>query len=211
MEHVKTGIKEFNDLVPGFPAPGAVLVQGLPGAGKTVFALAAMDNRDKAKKIVVLTNNTPDEVKSEMETFKIKLDASFIDCYSWLSGKKAAVDSLANLSKVTFLIEDAMDEGSMVLLDSLTPLVLYNHEDEIARFIQQLSAIAKANSSIIIFTIDTGTYHQDAETTLRSLCDTVINLDIEKGLRIVKMRDTQVPQKDFYYELGEKGFRLRAK
>ncbi|MFC2174491.1 RAD55 family ATPase [archaeon] len=211
MTHVKTGIKEFNEIVPGLPNASAVLVQGTPGAGKTIFSLSLMNTTEKGKKIVVLTNNTQEEIGAEMTSFKLGFEAFFIDCYSWLSGAPAAVDSLANLSKITFLIEDALEPGSILLFDSLTPLLLYSSDDEIQRFLQQVIAIVKAKSSVIMFTLDLGTYPSDAENTFRSLCDSVVNLDSEKGLRIVKMRDTKVPAKDFFYELGPKGFRLRTK
>ena len=249
MAHLKTGIKEFNEIVPGLPTPSAILVQGKPGAGKTIFSLSLMDTKAKPveskpekakekpkdkgkeeakdkpepeelkpvkahgapKKIIVLTNNTPAEIDEEMTSLKIGFEAMPIDCYSWLSGGKAAVDSLANLSKITFLIEDALEPGSIVLFDSLTPLMLYSSDEEIQRFMQQLVAIAKAKQSIILFTMDLGTYPSDAESTFRSLCDGVIHLDAEKGMRILKMRDTPVPAKDFFYELGDKGLRLRSK
>lgn len=211
MTHLKTGIKEFNEIIPGLPMPSAILLQGNPGAGKTVFGLSLMNTKSQAKKIVVLTNNTPEEIQEQMKSFKISFEPQFIDCYSWLSGGKAAIDSLTNLNKIIFLLEDELTEGSIVLFNSLTPLVLYNHEDEIERFMQQLIAIIKAKKAVLLFTLDLGTYHSDAENTFRSLCDGVINLNPEKGIRIIKMRDTQTPSKDFFYELGSKGFRLRSK
>ncbi|MCK4327100.1 MAG: hypothetical protein KAW41_01350 [Candidatus Diapherotrites archaeon] len=211
MPPFKTGLKEFNKIVPGLPSPSAVLVQGAPGAGKTAFSLSLMGTTEKVKRVVVLTNNTPDEITTGMSGGKSNFEAVFIDCYSWLSGGKAAVDSLANLSKITFLIEDALEEGSIVLFDSLTPLVLYSAEEEIERFMQQVIAITKAKQSIILFTLDLGTYHSDAENTFRSLCDGVIHLDPAKGMRILKMRGTSTPAKDFFYEISDGGFRLRAK
>ena len=211
MAKIKTGIKEFNEIVPGLPSPSAILIQGPPGAGKTLFALSLMDTKSKEKEAVLLTNNTPAEIKDEMKGFKISFEPTFIDCYSWLSGGKAAVDSLANLSKITFLIEDALSEGALLLFDSLTPLVLYNSEEEIERFMQQAIAIAKSKGALIIFTLDSGTYPDDAESTFRSLCDSVIELIPEKGLRILKMRGTQTTPKYHFYELGPKGFKLRSK
>lgn len=209
LSRVKTGLKEFNEVIDGLPMPSAILVEGPPGAGKSMFALSLMAG--KGARVVVLTNNTPAEVRSEIATFGIGAEPEMVDCYSWLAGGKAAIDSLANLSKLTFLIEDALSEGAMLLLDSLTPLVLYNHEDEVERFLQQVIAIAKAKGSLLLLTLDSGTYHPDAEATVHSLCDGVIHLDPVKGMRILKMRDTEVPAKDFFYELGAKGFRLRSK
>ncbi len=211
MARLKTGIKEFNEIIPGLPIPAAVLIEGEPGSGKSIFAFSLMNVKDKVKKIVLLTNNTPEETQAELTSFKIKLEPVFIDCYSWLSGGKSAVDSLSNLSKITFLIEDELEENSLVVIDSLTPLVLYNHEEEIERFMQQLIAIAKSKSSLILFTLDLGTYHSDAENTFRSLCDGVIHLNSKTGMRVLKMRETPVPAKDFFYELSGKGLRLRSK
>ena len=209
MAKIKTGIREFNEIIPGLPIPSAILVQGKPGAGKSIFALSLMNTKGKEKKVVLLTNNTPAEIREEMKGFKISFEPELIDCYSWLSGKEAAIDSLANLSKITFLIEDALAEGDLVLFDSLTPLILYNSEEEIERFMQQVIAIVKSKGALLLFTIDSGTYPDDAESTFRSLCDGVISLDPEKGLRILKMRDTQTSQKYHFYELSQKGFKLR--
>lgn len=211
MLRFKTGIKEFNEIIHGLPMPSAILIEGDAGSGKTVFAYSLVNVKDKVKKIVVLTNNTPEEVTAEMESLKIKLDSVFIDCYSWLSGRKAAVDSLANLNKITFLIEDELEEGAIVVFDSLTPLVLYNHEEEIKRFMQQLIAIAKTKSCLVLFILDSGTYHTNAENTFRSLCDGVISLSLEKGMRIVKMAQTLIPNKSFFYEISANGFKLRSK
>ncbi len=211
MAKIKTGIKEFNEIATGLPMPSAILVQGPPGAGKSIFSLLLMDTRGKEKKVVLLTNNTPAEIKEEMKASKIGFEPGIIDCYSWLSGGKAAVDSLANLSKVTFLIEDAISEGAIVLFDSLTPLILYNSEEEIERFMQQAIAIVKSKGALILFTLDSSTYPSDAEETFRSLCDGVISLDPAKGLTILKMRGMQAPSKPFFYEIGAKGFKLRAR
>ena len=98
-----------------------------------------------------------------------------------------------------------------MLFDSLTPLVLYSAEEEIERFMQQVIAIAKSKQAIILFTLDLGTYRSDAENTFRSLCDGVVHLDPSKGLRILKMRGSPSPAKDFFYEISGGGFRLHAK
>ncbi|MBN3037018.1 MAG: hypothetical protein JW834_01090 [Candidatus Diapherotrites archaeon] len=212
MERFKTGIKELNDVLGGgLPLPSAVLVQGKPGAGKLVMCLQAAAVSDKSKKFMVLTNNTAAEVEETIKDLKLKTEIDFVDCYSWLSGGKSEVDSLANLNKLLLVVEDHLSKGSFLVFCSLTPLVLYNDEDAVARFLQELIAIVKSNDSVMLAVLDLGTYHPDAENTFQSLCDGVLHLDAEKGLRVMKMRDTKTSDKDYFYEISSKGFRLRDK
>jgi archaellum biogenesis ATPase FlaH len=210
-ERFKPGIKEMEDVIPGLPMPSVTLVRGSPGAGKTVFSLAAMSVKG-LKKLAVLTNNTPAELQGVAKDVGIDVEGfQWLDCYSWLAGKKAAVDSLANLARLLSVIEDSLPEGGLVLLDPLTPLMLYNSEDAVERFVQEFAAIVKAKNCVSFITLDSGSYSQGAENTFAALCDSVIELDSAKGLRFVKMLDTRVPDKWFFYEIAEKGFRLRAK
>ena len=210
-ERFKTGIKELNDILDGgLPHPSAILVLGPPGAGKTIFSLQTISSNKNAK-VVVLTNNTPSELTTLIKDMKIKGEFETADCYSWLSGEKAEIDTLANLSKLLVVIEDHTNENSCIVLDSLTPLGFYNDSDSIKRFLQELIAVVKAKKSILLVVLDKGTYHEDAENAFQSLVDGVIELVPDKGIRITKMADTHVPNKFFFYEITDKGIKLRTR
>jgi KaiC/GvpD/RAD55 family RecA-like ATPase len=204
----KTGIEELNSITGGLPTPCVILVEGKPGAGKSLFALQCIAT--EGHRVVVLTNNPPKEVQDELAHEGVKLDAQYIDCYSWLAGGASAVDSLSNLSKLLVVIEDALKKGSLVVLDSLTPLILYNREDAVERFLEELTAMVKAKECVAFLTLDLGSFHPDAENTFEALVDGVFLLDKEQGLKVKKLRDTRVADKWFFYEVTDAGVRLRA-
>lgn len=209
-ERFKTGIAELNTVLNGLPIPSGILVQGQPGAGKTVFSFSVA--AVKAPRLAILTNNSPTEVQTFLKDLKIDpTDIKFLDFYSWLSGAKADVDSLSNLSRLLVKIEDHLPEKGIVILDSLTPLILYNSGDSVERFLQELIAIVKAKGCIGLFVLDIGSFPADVENTFRALSDGVINLKVGEGLTITKMADTKVPEKAFFYDIVDSGFKLRGK
>ena len=210
-ERFKSGIKELDTILQGgLPSPAAILVMGPSGSGKTIFSLEASSS-NKGKNAVILTNSTPSELQDLVKSMKIKAEFEAVDCYSWLSGERAEVDTLANLSKLLIAIESHVKLGSVVVLDSLTPLGFYNDSDSIKRFLQELVAMAKSSKAMLFVILDKGTYHEDAENVFQSLVDGVIELIPEKGLRVVKMHGTHTSSKLFYYEITDKGFQLHTK
>lgn len=211
MEKLKTAIKELNEVLEGgLPTPSALLILGDPGAGKTTFCIQMLKGLEN-KKVMMLTNNTPAEAKLILDRLQLKGDVEFIDCYSWLSGEKADVDSLTNLSRLLIKVEDALKEGSVFILDSLTPLIFYNDEEEIERFVQQLGAIVKSKKSIALIILDSGTYPLAAERAFQAMCDGVLVMEVGKGIKVTKMVDAAVHEKQYFYEITDKGIKMRNK
>ncbi len=209
MARFQTGIKELNSITGGLPSPSVILIEGDPGSGKQLFALQCIAT--PGDRVVVLTNNYPKEVQASLSRMGIRLEAEYIDCYTWLAGGESAVDSLGNLSQLLSVVEDSVPKGSLVVLDSLTPLDMYNNFEAVERFLQELVAITKAKECVLFITLDSGAYHEDAENTFESLVDGVFLLDKAKGLRIQKLRDTKTMDKEYYYEITDSGIKMRGR
>ncbi len=191
------------------PSPAVILIEGEPGAGKQLFALQCIAT--EGNKVAFLTNNFPKEIKASLERMGVTLDATFVDCYSWLAGGESAIDSLGNLSQLLSVMEESLPKGSLAVFDSLTPLDLYNDAETVERFLQELVAITKAKECVLFITLDSGAYHSDAENTFESLVDGVFLLDKVKGLRIQKLRDTKTVDKEYYYETTDRGIKMRGR
>ena len=158
MEKAKTGIKGLDNILKGgLPRNAATVMEGPPGAGKSVFAqqfiIEGLKNGEGCMYICV--DDPPELVRRRIRDFgwepqKYEEDGLlvFVDCFSWRiggSGEKNAVLNEMNYDRLTDVIRTAYDSLKEVkeqrsIVDSMTTLLPQLELQEALRFLSWMKA-----------------------------------------------------------------------
>ncbi len=212
---ISTGFKVLDEATGGgFPSPSAIVVEGPPSEYKVPFLIGLAGNAVKKgkKSVYVCTNDFPENIIKIGK--KIGYDLSgvdFIDSYSWMIGKKSKFPSASALNP-TRLIETfneilKKDETECIVLDSLSSLFLYHDKRTVEKFVQMLVALIKDMNAFLLISVESGTYSEEMEATLRYLTDGVIV--VEEGKIVVKyIEGVKVNRKEMRLDFSKKGIEI---
>lgn len=182
----------------GLPGGSSICLIGPPGAGKTIFceSLANSFLQNNLGCLYVAMDRAPTDTRNDFLRFGIdawKLESekklAFVDGYGWLAGTSTEsfhVESLANLSELIILIERATDslhaqaKGTLVILDSVSPLPLYNPELDVVKFLQSLSARIKVRNDLAIYVVQSGVHAKEFYNALAFLVDGVFEMKVKE-------------------------------
>lgn len=180
----------------GLPGGSSICIIGPPGVGKTIFceSLANSFLQNNLGCLYVSIDRAPLDIRNDMlrlgtDAWKMESQKrlAFVDGYGWLAGRSDEhfhVESLANLAEFLFLIESAIESlhrraaGALIILDSISPLPLYNPEVDVIKFLQSLSARIKVRNDLAIFVAQSGVHAQEFYNSLAFLADGVFDMKL---------------------------------
>lgn len=235
-EKILTGIKGFDELFDkgeGIPSGAAVLVEGGPGSGKTIFCLSALYNLCKAgKKCLYMSFEEPEEkLLSHMENFgwkgeelikngKLRIKRfDAIDVSRSIEALLSAAkkELLIDVNPVFFPKDFAPD---FVVIDSLTSIAsAFTGKDNRFRiYMEQLFRYLEANkiTNFLVREVSSpshiGTTFKEQGEAVSFLSDGIIvlyNVIYENGnrgfaLEILKMRGTSFKRKIVEMKIEDK-------
>jgi KaiC/GvpD/RAD55 family RecA-like ATPase len=103
------------------------------------------------------------------------------------------VSNLSNLSDLSVKIISALDDinvHSLFILDSISTLLIYNSENEVARFLEINMARMKHNNHVSVWVIELGIHSGQFYNTLRHMADCILEMRFEEQgelLRYIRM------------------------
>lgn len=206
------------------PQNSSIILTGLPGAGKTIFALNIFgEHLQKGLKCLYVALERP------VESFLVQLkklgyaqdfdQIILVDGYSWRTGGESKANySLKNLSnlnelsvKMNMALND-LEKGGFYLVDSLTNLATYNEEKEILHFFGINSARLKINDITGIWIVEKGIHNQSFGNMLNHLSDGVIEIKLfengnnyERKIRPYTMRGMPNSNNWYYMDISDRG------
>ena len=169
---------------------------GDPGVGKTIFCQSMAKNllEDDVVVLYVTTDRSPQDLRLDFRMHEIDVQAkekerkfAFVDGYSWLTGMSTEVFSaqnLANLSELIITIDKALncfDDRIFVVVDSVSPLPLYNPEIDVTKFMQLLISKIRTKKGLGLFVVQSGVHTKEFCNALSYLSDGVFDLKVEEG------------------------------
>jgi KaiC/GvpD/RAD55 family RecA-like ATPase len=219
----------------GLPGGSSICLIGPPGAGKTIFceSLANSFLQNNLGCLYVAMDRAPIDTRNDFlrfgtDSWKLESEKrlAFVDGYGWLAGtsdESFHVESLANLSELIILIERATDslhkqaEGALVILDSVSPLPLYNPELDVIKFLQSLSARIKIRNDLAIYVVQSGVHAKEFYNALAFLVDGVFEMKVneeegrlKRSFRIRNLRFMAHDMEWMHFVIdGEGGFRFQ--
>jgi len=215
----------ITQLINGEPPQNASLIlSGLPGAGKTIFALNIFGAQmQKGFKCLYVALERP--VDSFLDQLKKlgydpNLDQIIIvDGYSWRTGgdskAKYSLKNLSNLNELSVKMHMALNDlgkGGFYLVDSLTNLATYNEEKEILHFFGVNSARLKINDLTGLWIVEKGIHNHSFGNMLNHLSDGVIEIKLfengnkfERKIRPYTLRGMSNSNNWCYMDISDRG------
>ncbi len=223
-KRVNTGILELDKMLEGgFPESTSVLINGIPGVGKSIFCQQFLNEgiKNNEKCIFITFDVRPETICNSMERFgwNAKNNIVFFDCFSYRIGTQSssryAITGLSDLNQLSMIFEDIMNdvgkERKRIVVDSLSTLLLYSDPELALKFLKDFIATAVSQKATILMTIEEGIHDEKTMNILNYLVDGMIEMkfDMDKRyVRVVKMRETPVSRKWSEFDITEKGIVL---
>jgi len=236
LDFIKTGISGFDKLFKrGIPEGSSVLVEGGPGAGKTIFCLSLVKEMcKKGKKVLYMSFEEPEyRLEYHLRSFGVDIESLkkkgllYIKRFSALDIARS-VEALLSEAKKELLIDvqpvliPKDFDPDVVLIDSLTSIgsAFSGEESRFRIYMEQLFRYLESheiNSFLIRETANpTHTGHTFVEKgeAVSFLSDGIIvlynifyrNGMRKRGLEVLKMRGTEIDRKIVEFDIkGKKG------
>ncbi len=233
MKKYSTGITPLDaQLGGGFPSGSVILLLEEPGAGADVFSfhfvLAGMNNDEKV--LYITTNDTKEQIIQNIKVY-FALDDSvtdkieFLDLVSTQLFQQADIKSDVRaflkhmkhdpLKYVRTTIVNSNHER--IILNSLTYFILNYNVEDVVELINTMSLTAKKNDSVILLLMTKGIADEKLENTIKFVADGIIEMsisetgnEIQRLLKILKLKRVLVPKSILRYDLTEKGIRMES-
>jgi KaiC/GvpD/RAD55 family RecA-like ATPase len=223
IKRISSGVPGIDKILDGgIPLNSNILVSGGPGTGKSIFCYQMLDIAigEGFKCLFITTNDSPDEVIKRakrlgmFEERKDKEKIEFIDCYSQRLGEKSgyASFSTSNLNSISLEIGNILGNfgsSGVVVFDSFSDIVVENGDETAIRFMQVLTAKLRERNCIGLFVIVDDMHEKKTVTSLESICDGIITLNIDnqtkRFISIKKMKVTGHPLGKFEFKIRTTG------
>jgi len=232
MRLFKTGILSLDSQLGGGLSSGSViLLLEEPGAGADVFtfhfAIEGLKNNERI--LYVITDDTAEELKESIKLYfsvsddliskmdildllspRIGLETEEQDAKAFL--RRTRYDTLNGLK--TILQKEKYDR---IIINNITYFFTHYEKDEVLNLVEEFSVYSKANESIFFILMTKGMFDPQTEVAMKHAGDGVIELtlkevedEIQRRLKVLKLKRVLVPKTVLRYDLTEKGLRMES-
>ena len=221
MERISTGIKEVDNMVEGgFPKGSIIGINGLPGVGKSIFAIQFLleGARNSEKGVYISLDEPIQNINRMIDSFSFskefrdfeKKGLIVIKCFDYLEYEKINLDLLEKISsdkKIKRVVFDSFNcffdffDKSSVKEDTNPRRLIHSSFNYLRR--------DDLNSLLILEKLEEG--NNNVNYSIPYLVDGIINLDysdlghFERTVRVPKMRWTNQDKSIKKYFISSKG------
>jgi len=177
----------------GLPDKSVVLMTGEPGSGYDILAQQILYQHalHNEKVAYFSTTRSPETLRDDLSTFGWNI-APLEEQGRWVFHQVSVTDSVQVLTEK---IPQTMAEGSWVLIDSLSYLILTQKYYSVVQTVELLLDCARRHGGIHFMLLTQKMHDTETETTMQHLADGVMEFSanetaggIDRRIRIKKMR-----------------------
>jgi class 3 adenylate cyclase/KaiC/GvpD/RAD55 family RecA-like ATPase len=225
---ISSGVESLDrEIGGGLPEGTVTLIYGAPKTGKSVFAYHFLMEsvRRNTPCLFIMTDYTADQLSLALSTFgwdiadaRQKGEVRLVDMTSTVSEKhqedSARLLKFASIADLTDLAQSMKElgipskeaAGFRVVLDSLTPLFIYNPPLIVAKFLRQFALRTKgAGAGGVVVTYVDGAIDPQSELIIKSSVDNLVCLR-DKELFVEGMLGS--PRVRMAYKITDGGMRV---
>jgi len=224
MKRFSTGITILDSqLNGGIPAGSLILLIEKPGAGAEIlsFQFAVEGIKKDESVLYVSTDELSEHVIEHIRTyFSVDLNENF-KLISFVS--RITEDVRRHLKSFThdplryLKIDFSKSRYDRIIINGLDNLIRNYNESDVISLIEELSRKVKNDDSIAFVILTEGATDRRIENTLKTIVDGIFELDfqereneIQRRLKIIKMRRCMVPKNVFRYDITDRGIRMES-
>lgn len=223
----ETGVQGLDEILEGgFPEGSTILLRGAPGVGKSTFCSQFMDHglEDEQGGLFIALDDAPDDVLESAKSFGWDFEEHedsflFLDAYSWRLGEevegKYTIQGPSDLNQINMTLTDALreigDVEKRMVIDSVSTLILYTDTSSAVKFLQVVSAKAKASDGVLLLTVEEGVQDEEDISTLNYVADGVIRFKMEEEQRylsVSRMKQTSHNRDWHEFEIDDEGLKV---
>ncbi|MFO7965976.1 MAG: RAD55 family ATPase [Archaeoglobaceae archaeon] len=232
MRQFTTGISSLDTQLGGGLSSGSVvLLLEEPGAGADIFSLhvAIEGLKNNEKVLYVTTDDTVEELKESISLyFDVSTDIlsqiDIIDLVSTRMGLPTEEDSAKaylkrtrydTLSGLKTSIQD--ERYDRVIINNITYFFTHYDREEVFKLIEDFSATTKQDESLFFMLMTKGMFDHQTEVAMKHSGDGVIEFtmreiedEMQRRLKVLKLKRALVPKTVLRYDLTNKGFRMES-
>ncbi len=218
MKKYPTGITALDSsLSGGIPSGSLILLVEKPGAGAEIltFQFAVLGLKNGEKILYVVTDDTEKNLVEYIRIYypEANLDENFkVISFASNESKLFTFDPLRGLR--ILLSKERFDR---IIVNSMEKVVRIYSEDEAITFVEELSKKVKEDEAVAMIVLTHGTCSERFENTLKSIVDGIFEFDIrereneiQRILKVIKLRRCAIPKNVFRYDITEKGLRMES-
>ncbi len=223
----ETGIPGLDEILEeGFPEGSTILLRGAPGVGKSTFCSQFLDKglEDEQGGLFIALDDAPDDVLANAQSFGWDFEEHedsflFLDAYSWRLGEEVegtyTIQGPSDLNQINMTLTDALrdigDVKKRMVIDSVSTLILYTDTSSAVKFLQVVSAKAKASDGVLLLTVEEGVQDEEDISTLNYVADGVIRFKMEEEdryLSVSRMKKTSHNRDWHEFEIDDDGLKV---
>jgi len=230
MKRISSGIIPLDSqLGGGFPVPSIILLLEEPGAGADVLSLhfAIEGVRNKENVVYMLTDDTKEELNEDIKTYfglnpEDLAEMKVIELVpSKLFEKTKCTKGVVKVirSDPLNLLRKNTISGyyNRMVLNNLTYFFMNYKEDEVMKVLNEMALFSRKNKFVFLLLMTKGMFDSRLETAVKHIVDGVIELtikevenEIQRRLKIIKLKRVLVPKAIMRYDLTDKGIKLET-
>ncbi len=226
MKRVSSGILNLDSqLGGGFPAGSVVLMIEDPGAGAEVFSYHFIHEgiKNGEKSLYVSTNDTAEEVKESMMLY-LKISENDFDGVKFLDFMGARVGSVGLRESLTLsgdpynrVITECAKDYRRVVINNLGYFAEDYDRKTVLNMLESMAISARKNESVVFVLFTKGMFEPSFETAVKQAVDGIIELslreaetEIQRRLKVIKLKRTLVPKSIFRYDITDRGIKMES-
>ncbi|NPE27275.1 hypothetical protein HNV12_04710 [Methanococcoides sp. SA1] len=233
MERISTGIKCLDDkLDGGYPKGKGVLITGVPGSGKTIFGLHALDQGciDGKKCVMVATEESPEDILVQAEMLgldlKAHMDNGKLEILRVLEQRTRDIAQASEMIKgfsireidMIGIIDLIPDDAEFVVIDNIGVFAIGMEPKEFRDKFDMLNLLISQKNFTTLLVMDEASYnltHQIADYSTYgclkiSIKENPYTGNMERYLVITKMRSTNISLDANRYDITSHGIELHG-
>ncbi len=224
MKDYTIGIKELDDAIGGIKKGSNIMLIGPSMSGKeAILNHIAYHGSTKEENAVIMvtTRESASNILEKFKEYKLDLPMSrigIVDCVTKTLGVPAIENDNVKIAsspvdltgigvKISQFLEEFMIkkhvQKTQLHINSLSTILMYSNIQTVFRFLHVFTGRIKAAGALGIYVIDIGMHDEQAISTLKQLCDGMIEVKSENDKSYVRMIGfSSKPTPWFEYEIN---------